>query len=54
MIVPKYIHNLCVRRAKLVQDLMSVDFKLSEWLDKNEILVDDCGYYGEVPGGDGR
>lgn len=42
MKIPKYIKKLCYRRAKLAEDLSYVDFKLSEWLEKNNILVETC------------
>lgn len=44
MKIPKYIEALCYRRAKLAEDLNSVDIKLSEWLEKNNIPVEECDY----------
>lgn len=44
MKIPKHIEKLCMRRAKLAEDLNSVDFKLSNWLEKHNIPVEeyDC------------
>ena len=39
MKIPKYIDDLIDKRMKLAESLACVDYKLSEWLDKNEIPV---------------
>lgn len=44
MKIPKYIEKLCYRRAKLAEDLNSADIKLSEWLEKNNIPIEECDY----------
>lgn len=45
MKIPNYIDELLERRAKAAETFMSVDLKISEWLDKNNIDVgsDDIG-----------
>lgn len=45
MKIPKYIYNMILRRAKLAENLLSVDLKLSKWLDKNDIPVEECDCY---------
>lgn len=44
MWLPKRIEKLIDRRAKLAADLMDADYELSEWIDKHEILVEECDY----------
>ena len=44
MKIPKYIEQKLDRRARLATDLMTVDFELTEWIDKNNIEVEACDY----------
>ena len=38
MKIPKYVEKLIERRAKLADDLNSVDNQLTSWLEKNGLL----------------
>lgn len=38
MKIPKYVEKLIERRAKLADDLNSVDNQLTSWLEKNNLL----------------
>lgn len=44
MKIPKYIYSLILLRASLAERLFQVDNKLSTWIDKNGIEVDECDY----------
>lgn len=44
MEIPKYIYSLILLRASLAGRLFQVDSKLSTWIDKNGIEVDECDY----------
>ncbi len=46
MEVPKYIEKIITRRAELAMDLNSADHKLSKWLEKNDIEVEECDISG--------
>lgn len=46
MEIPKYVEKLIDRRAELAFALMNADYKLSNWLDKNYIDVDDEYIHG--------
>lgn len=48
MKIPKHIEKLCLRRAKLAEDLNSVDCKLSNWLEQHDIPVEECDYHTGV------
>lgn len=45
MTIPKYIRKMLDRRALLARELNRVDYRLQEWLDKNNITVDDKDKY---------
>lgn len=40
MKIPKYIEALIEKRKKLATELISTDWKLSEWLEKNGVDVE--------------
>lgn len=46
MEAPKYIKNLIDRRSELAVLLNHVDLKLSEWLEKNNIDVEEYDIRG--------
>lgn len=46
MKIPKYIEVLIEKREKLAAELISTDWKLSEWLEKNEVDVEECDTRG--------
>lgn len=48
MKIPKYIYNLIILRASLAERLLVADTKLSAWIDKNCIEVDECDYRAGV------
>lgn len=48
MKIPKYIENLLDRRAKIAYDLDDIDYKLTQWINKNEIDVDPADYCNGV------
>jgi len=41
MKIPKYIEKLIGKRKKLAAELITTDYQLSEWLEKNEVDVED-------------
>lgn len=41
MEIPKYVDKLILRRAHLAEMLNDADYKLCEWLDKNEITTQE-------------
>lgn len=41
MKIPKYIEALIKKRKKLASELISTDWKLSEWLEKNGVDVEE-------------
>lgn len=47
MKIPKYVLDLIVKRRRHTEKAMDVAFSLQEWLDKNEIHVED---YDEIGG----
>lgn len=46
MKIPKYIEVLIEKREKLAAELISTDWKLSEWLEKNGVDVEECDTRG--------
>ena len=46
MKIPKYIDDMLSKRATYAAKLMDVDYKLSQWLDKNGVseLLEDFDY----------
>lgn len=44
MKIPKYIENKLDRRARLAEELMLIDLEISNWIDKNDVLVDTDDY----------
>lgn len=44
MKMPKYIEQKLDRRAKLAMELMNIDSELTEWIEKNAIVVEDYDY----------
>ena len=44
MKLPKYIDNLLKRRAKLANDLMDVDYQITQFIAKYNIEVESCDY----------
>lgn len=43
---PKYIDKLIDRRARLAGELLTTDYTLSEWIDKNGIEIEPKDYFG--------
>lgn len=43
---PKYIEKLIDRRARLAEQLLTTDYTLSEWIDKNGVEVEPEDYFG--------
>lgn len=41
MKIPKYIEALIEKRKKLASELISTDWKLSEWLEKNGVDIEE-------------
>ena len=46
MKIPKYVLDLIIKRQRYVEKAMDSAFSLQEWLDKNEIYVEDCDEIG--------
>lgn len=46
MKIPKYIEKLIDRRERLAAELNSADLSLAEWLEKNNIVVEDYDIHG--------
>lgn len=44
MKMPRKIEKLINRRTRLAQDLNSVDYELTKWIDKHSIAVEDYDY----------
>lgn len=44
MKIPKYIDKLLDRRARLASDLMDVDLRITKFIEKNGIEVEDYDY----------
>ena len=48
MHVPKYIENALQQRAKHAERFNHYDYIISEWIDKYNIMAEECDYHGGV------
>lgn len=46
MKIPKYVLDLIIKRQRYAEKVMDSAFSLQEWLDKNEIYVEDYDQIG--------
>ena len=48
MKIPKHIEKLIEKRARLAEELNSVDYELSNWLEDNDIQIGRDYYRGGI------
>lgn len=44
MKIPIYVERLIKRRCRLAMELNACDSELSDWLERNNIPVEECDY----------
>lgn len=46
MDIPKHVEKMIERRAKAAENITDLDLMLAEWLENNDIYVEECDIHG--------